>query len=297
MSILTVLSIALAVQDNAAPDHLLLPIGAKGSRIVRPGLTDMRTGKQVTMKQFAEAAKGYRYVLIGESHDNFLHHQLQADLISALAEAGRSVSVGFEMFTRPVQSELMEWSGGNQSEDAFIVKSDWKKQWGFDFALYRPIFAAVRKYKLPMVALNVPRDWVRAVGKNGPSGLPEEAKGQVPDLYLDNTDHKKVFEAMLGGHPMGPSMNNMYAGQVLWDEGMADTAIKYMSNYPSENRVMAICAGSGHILYSQGINYRIQRRTGEKTLSVVCVDSDEPRSVANGIGEYVFLSKGANAGK
>ena len=115
---------ALALQEGNPPDPLLLPIGSKGTRIVRPGLTDMRTGKQVTVEQFAEAAKGYRYILIGESHDNGLHHQLQADLITALAEAGRSVSVGFEMFTRPVQDQLLEWSLGNQSEDDFIVKSD-----------------------------------------------------------------------------------------------------------------------------------------------------------------------------
>ena len=148
-----------------------------------------------------------------------------------------------------------------------------------------------------MIALNVPRDWVRAVGKSGTAGLPEEAKGQVPDLYLDNANHKKVFEAMLGGHPLGPNMSNIYTAQVLWDEGMADSAIKYMASYPSENRAMVICAGSGHVMYSQGINYRIQRRTGEKTLSVICIDSDEPRSVANGLGDFVFVSKGPSEKK
>jgi uncharacterized iron-regulated protein len=54
---------------------------------------------------------------------------------------------------------------------------------------------------------------------------------------------------------------------------------------------MVVVAGSGHMMYGQGINYRITRKTGERTLNVMCLTSDGPREVSKGIGDFVFVSR------
>jgi uncharacterized iron-regulated protein len=194
------------------------------------------------------------------------------------------------MFTRPVQKSLAPWTLGRYSEPEFIVESDWQKQWGFPFEIYAPIFRAIKKDRLPMVALNVPRDWVRSVGKGGYEGLTAEQRQQLPaDFYLGNKDHESVFVALMGGHP--PTSPNIYKAQVLWDEGMADTAIKYFEGRAaSRNAVMVIIAGIGHGMYGQGINYRILRRTGEKTLTVAMVESSQAAKVSRGIGDFVYVA-------
>lgn len=285
--------IALAVSTilQAEADPFLLPINTKDEAIVQRGLTDLRTVKTATADDVAAAADGARFVLVGESHTSPEDHQLQADIIEALVKRGRNVVVGFEMFTRPNQMNLNPWTLGMWSEEEFIQKADWKGQWGFDYALYRPIFEVIKKNRLPMAALNVPRDWVRAVGKSGPSGLTGEQQAQVPQLYLGNKGHRQVFEALMGGHPMtGAQGDNIYAAQVLWDEGMADSAIKYMDRFSANSKaVMVICAGSGHTLHGQGINWRIKRRTGEPMITVVCTESDGERKVNRGVGDFVFV--------
>lgn len=283
---------ALLQAQAPAPDPYLLPLGRPGSVQVAPGqIVDLRSGVQAKVSDIVKAAEGTRFVYLGESHTNAEHHKMQAAIIEALASSGRQVIVGFEQFTRPVQDRLNPWTLGWWSEEEFVQNADWKGQWGFDFALYRPIFEVTRKYRLPMVALNVPRDWVRAVGRGGPNALPAEAKSQVPELDVTNKEHRQIFTAMMGGHPPAGAgvMDNMYAAQVLWDTGMADSALKYLASHPmTRNTVFVVVAGSGHVMYGQAINYRISRRTGDPGITVTMVGGEASVTVSRGIGDFVF---------
>jgi uncharacterized iron-regulated protein len=89
----------------------------------------------------------------------------------------------------------------------------------------------------------------------------------------------------------GTQGENIYSAQVTWDEGMATSALDYMNTRHNKNAVMVVVAGSGHMMYGQGINYRITRKTGERTLNVMCLTSDGPREVSKGIGDFVFVSR------
>lgn len=279
----------------AQSDPQLLTIGRPGTmRVQAENAYDTASGKMIDYKRIAVMAEKTRWVLVGESHDNPWHHQAQAKVIEALVARGRDVIVGFEMFTRPVQPKLADFSMGWQTDEQFIKESEWKTQWGFDYLLYKPIFDTIRQHRLPMVGLNVPRDWVRRVGKDGYSALTSEERAQLPgDLDLNNMDHRNIFTALMGGHPMtGARGENIYSAQVLWDTGMADTAIKAMDQRKFDKRpVMVILAGIGHVMYGQGIMYRINKRTSENGLTVACVEGDTNTEVSRGIGDVVIATK------
>lgn len=278
-------------------DPMRLPIGSHDEVKVGLGqIVSTRTGKAAQIDEIATAADGKRFVFLGENHATKPHQQLEADVIAALVKRGRKVIVGLEMYTRPKQDWLDQWSTGTLSEADFVEKSDWKNQWGFPFEFYRPVFQVVKDNKLPLVALNVPRDWVHQVGKQGYAGLSNEARLQLPaDLFLGNQEHKQVFTALMGGHPMTGTMgDNIYAAQVLWDEGMADTAIKWMERAPKDDKtVFVVIAGSGHVMYRQGINYRVQRRTKEEGITVVMGQAAGESSVSKGIGDFVYVTEAA----
>lgn len=277
---------------QATLDPQLLPIGPAGTVRVDVGsIVRTSNGKRAKLDDIVRACRGKRAVLIGESHDQAPHHQFQADVIAALARSGRPVIVGFEMFTRPVQDKLMAWPLGFGSEEQFIADSQWKTQWGFDFGIYRPIFNVTREFRLPMVALNVPRDWVRSVGKLGLPGLNPEQRQQLPaDIDLGNKEHRMIFDALMGGHPpTGPMGENIYAAQVLWDVGMADSAAKALTGR-SPDTIIAIVAGNGHVMYGQGIAYRL-KGMGVESQIVVCTEADGTATVAKGIADFVYASK------
>jgi len=101
-----------------------------------------------------------------------------------------------------------------------------------------------------------------------------------------------LLARFVGGHPMaGPQGDNMYSAQVLWDEGMADTAIKWLERNPGDSTtVFVVIAGSGHVMYGQGINYRIRRRTKQPGVTVVMGQANGDSKVAKGIGDFVYVT-------
>jgi len=288
-------AIVFAGFQNAA-DPNRLPIGLKGEATVPVGqIYDLGRQRRATVQDIVDAARGKRFVFLGENHATTDHQQMEAEVIAALVGAGRHVVVGMEMYQRPRQSWLDQWSAGSISEADFLEKSDWKGQWGFDFSFYRPVFQVIRDNGLPLVGLNLPRDWVRSVGRQGLAGLPAEAKPDLPaDIDLGNKEHRSMWDALLGGsgHPMtGPSIDNMYAAQVLWDEGMSDTAIKYLDKAPKDPKTLfVVIAGSGHMMYKQGINWRVAKRKAGEGITVIMVQDNEPATVSRGIGDFVYVS-------
>ena len=274
-------------------DPMRLPIGTPGEITVRPGqMVSTVDGHEVNAQDIAKSARSKKWVFLGENHATAHHQNLHAAVIKALVDDGRTVFVGMEMMTRPKQSALDAWVQGDLMRTQFIDKGEWKTQWGYPFSFYEPIFEVCRENKVPMVALNVPRDWVRNVGKSGFAGLDAAAKAALPaEMTLDNKDHRSVFTALMGGHPMtGPRGENVYSAQVLWDEGMADTAIKYMSKIRDSKAVFVVLAGSGHVMYRQGINYRVNRRLQDEGVTVVMGQATGPIQVSKGIGDFVFIS-------
>jgi uncharacterized iron-regulated protein len=274
-------------------DPNILPIGAKGDLTIEPGyLVETKSGKQVTLVDFAKACRGKRFVFLGENHATKPHQMMEEAVVRALSDSGLKPTVGVEFFQRPKQDILDLWSTGALTETDFLSQSEWKAQWGYSYDYYRPLFDVIRERKMPVVGLNVPRDWVRKVGKGGFDALPLSAKIQLPaDMFLGNTQHRAVFDSLMGGHDMGPSTANIYAAQVLWDEGMADTAAKYLQvRKPANEDVFVVIAGSGHIMYGQGINYRLAKRRAGNGVSLVMLQSPTSVKIARGIADYVYVT-------
>src|SRR5262245_29231366 len=93
---------SLGIQDSAV-DPMRLPIGRPGTVRARTDrIVDTSTGREVDIAAIVAASEGHRFVYLGESHDRAKHHRMQADVIEALAAAGRDLVVGFEMFARPI---------------------------------------------------------------------------------------------------------------------------------------------------------------------------------------------------
>ena len=279
----------------AEVDPMRLSIGKVGE-IKAPveQITATDTGAASTPDDIAKMAEGRRFVFLGENHATKEHQQLEADVVSALQKRGRRVLVGLEMLTRPMQPALNRFIDGTTDEATFLTESDWKKQWGYDYAFYRPVLEAARSQKSTVVALNVPRDWVRTVGKGGLESLTPQQRSQLPAVIeVGAGRHRDVFDALMGGHPASGA-DHMLAAQTLWDEGMADTAIKALgSSINDPNVVMVIVAGSGHVMYGQGINFRIARRTGRRGVNVVMGQATETIPVAKGVADFVYITRPA----
>ncbi len=293
MNLLALLPLLIAAQaDVYRLDLGPARLRGKTLAVSQNTIYDLRKGSPVTVRDIAAAADGVSFVFVRESHDRPEHHRFQAEIIRALTDRGRSVIVGMEMFPYTAQASLDLWSLGRLSEEQFIERSEWKTVWGFDYALYKPIFDVVRERRLRLTGLNVPREMVRKVSRGGPTALTAEDRADLPELDTSNPEHRALFDAMVGGaggHGMG---DNVYAGQVLWDTAMAHHALRYWGRTPrTRDTVMVIVAGSGHVMYGLGINYRLSQRTSEPILDVLCLDAPTSgTTVARSIADFVYVS-------
>ncbi|MDH3662834.1 MAG: ChaN family lipoprotein [Alphaproteobacteria bacterium] len=138
-----------------------------------------------------EAAAASPIVMLGEVHPHVDHHRWQLATIGALHGRRPDMVLGFEAFPRAVQPALDRWVAGELSEDDFLRETAWTKNWGFDPELYLPMFHFARLHRVPMVALNVERDFVSRIRDEGLENIPEaERRGlsepKAPsDAYLD----------------------------------------------------------------------------------------------------------------
>lgn len=221
-----------------------------------------------------------RIICFGEKHDSPEHHFAQRraleELATRSAAAQRPLGVGFEMFQRPFQPALTGFVAGTLPEEQFLTDSEYRERWGFDFALYRPLLATAREFSLEALALNAPKELTRKVGRGGLAALDASDAKQLPELDLGNAAHKAYFDAAMGDHPMpagGPSLENMYAAQVVWDETMAETAARWLARSGGTSQLI-IFAGAGHCHHT-AIPARITRRVNLPVLSVTPVMRSE----------------------
>ncbi len=291
-------------QSEPSPYNLEIGDPARRARRLRARpneLIETLRGRRVSLAQLAQAVEPHTFLLIGEVHSEASHHRMQAAVIEALVQEGRSVIVGMEMFDRTKQHPLNLWTLNRLSESEFIEQSEWQRQWGFDFALYRPIFEVVRRHRLRLVALNVPRALARQVALKGWASIPESERMGLAQLDLSQRDHRQLFNTLMSGHPgtehagheghSDPAHERFYEAQVLWDTAMAQSALHYLQRtVPSPRLIFVILAGNGHVMYDVGISLRLRQQANLPAATLVCLPpSQTPVEIRASLADFVWL--------
>ncbi|MBF0271008.1 MAG: ChaN family lipoprotein [Magnetococcales bacterium] len=216
---------------------------------------------RLTEAQLIERLAAHRIVLIGESHDNPAHHGVQLRVIRALRARHPEMVVAMEMFPRTMQPELDRWVAGELSEEAFLDAVEWYFTWGFDFELYGPILRYARDERLPLLAMNLPREIVSRVRKTGLAALEPSIRDTLPSITPASTPYRIRLEEVFNSHPMmskGGPFDSFVEAQTLWDGVMADSIQRWRAAHP--HGVVVGLAGSGHLLMGHGIPHQLRAR-------------------------------------
>src|SRR5258705_7437235 len=137
------------------------------------GWIDLKAGRSIDRGElFRDLVAKTPVVLLGESHTDVDHHRWQLQTVAALHGRGGNIVIGFEAFPRRLQSVLGDWVEGKLTDEAFLQASEWRQVWGYDAALYMPLFQFARLNRIPMIALNVEQKLVSRIGQQGWEGVP-----------------------------------------------------------------------------------------------------------------------------
>lgn len=250
-------------------------------------------------------------IYLGERHDSEQDHQAQLEIIQALVEQGgaegKKVAIAFEMFQRPFQSVLDDYSAGKIDAETLRRESEYDERWGFDWALYEPIISYGKAQGLPMLAANTPREITRQVARQGFESLDEAALAQIPpitEINRDNVEYRSFVASVFMGHhghggasgemdpeAMAVAFERFFSAQVLWDETMAETVANFAQENP--DHTVVVLAGQGHVMHGWGIPDRVARRLGSN-LEQTTVLLNPSETMAQGgegvIADYFWFS-------
>ena len=305
-SLAAALLLALATAPLGAEDAALdLPLGdaARREKTLAPALdtvTDARTAAALTPAEVAKKLSKASLVFLGESHTSAEFHRVQLQVIRELHRAGRKVLVGLEMFPVAEQPALDLWNGGTLSEEEFVEKSRWYRNWGYHWNYYRDIFLFCRDAKIPLHGVNVPRELVSDVRRKGFDGLTAEQKALLPPkIDAENADHRRLFKAFfdeadsMHAASMPEAMwDGMFRAQCTWDAAMAWNAVSALKKANDPNAVMVVLIGSGHVAYGLGAERQAALWFSGASASIIPIavldEKDRPAKVRASYADFVW---------
>jgi uncharacterized iron-regulated protein len=137
-------------------------------------------GRKAAWAAIERAAAAADFVLAGEIHPNPDHHRLQAKLLESMVEAGRRPALVFEMIPATYQPKLDSFSEAAPADAGDLGKVvDWEDRGWPDWPIYRPIADTALAAGLPIIAGDLDRDKVRAIGRAGRAALDEAERNML----------------------------------------------------------------------------------------------------------------------
>jgi aminopeptidase N len=253
----------------------------------RPAPRVLTTDRLTTVDNILPYLTESRIIYIGERHDRFAHHINQLQLIKKMHNAGYNLAVGMEMFQTPFQPVVNDYLAGRIDERTFLKKTEYFSTWRYDYNLYKPIIDYLKQQNLPLVALNTNSEISRKVARDGIYSLSDNEKKQLPgSMDFSNERYRKELNEVFLLHEEQGELKDFsyfYQAQILWDEVMAESAQKFLTDHPERNLV--ILAGNGHVRHKYGIPERLYRRNHEPFTVIV-----QDEEMEDGITDYVLIT-------
>jgi uncharacterized iron-regulated protein len=277
-------------------------------RWIAPGSGDP-LGHDRVVARAAEA----QVVLLGEDHSRAEDHRWQLAALAAIHGRRPDLVVGFEMFSRQAQPQLDRWIGGEFGIEAFLDAVNWQQTWGYDAEFYLPLFHFARQHRVPMVALNVDRQLVARVARDGWNGVPVEAREGIATPSPASEAYRRSLAAVYrmkqqphkedGGESHGPaaaseadleailsdpSFQRFVEAQLTWDRAMAE-AIAAAAERPANPLVVGIL-GRGHAEHRWGVPAQLRDLGLERVMVLLPVTANEAcDELPEGLADAAFV--------
>jgi uncharacterized iron-regulated protein len=242
---------------------------------------DVYQGEPVPYQEVLDDLATARTIYLGERHILQRHHQMQAKILTDLAQKGIPLAVGLEQMESSQQSHLDRYNRGEIDFEQLAKATAWSKRWS-NYQQYRPILDAARKWKAPLVALNARSETIRqVVHSGGIDRLAPETRRELPaKVQVQDPAYVEMLSLQMKVHVSATSqtLRPMIEAQIARDEAMAEALAALLESEQGRGRKVLVLCGAGHVAYGLGLPARLRRRVpGIKDRIVLFSESGEVR--------------------
>jgi uncharacterized iron-regulated protein len=125
---------------------------------------------------------GAQVALLGETHDNPVHHEIQRSILERMVRSGRRPALAMEQIDTEWQDDVDRVR--SQGATAQSIERAGHVSHGWSWPLYAPLVTLAIESRLPIVALNLSRERTRRIIAEGFDAL---GNGEARRLALDRT--------------------------------------------------------------------------------------------------------------
>jgi uncharacterized iron-regulated protein len=242
---------------------------------------DVYQGEPVSYESALGDLATVRTIYLGERHTLQRHHEMQAKILTDLAQKGLPLAVGLEQMETSQQAHLDRYNRGEIDFEQLAKVTDWPKRWQ-NCQQYRPILEAARKWKVPLVALNAKSEIIHQVARGGGvERLAPELRKQLPaEMQLQDPSYEQALSLQMMVHAAATlkTLRPMIEAQIARDEAMAQTLCAFLQSEQGRGRKAIVLCGAGHVAYGMGLPTRVRRRLNDsKDRIVLLSESGEVR--------------------
>jgi uncharacterized iron-regulated protein len=257
----------------------------------RPGqIVDLASAKVITFEELIAHISSKDLIFVGEAHDNPDHHLIQVQILQAVASRSPFLTMGMEFFQKHQQPMVDRYVQGESTEKEFLEAVNWKRTWGFDYHLYRPLMQFARERRYQVLAINAPNDLVRKVARTGLKALEPSERDQLPkEIDLTQDRHRAFLNGIYKEHSPRDlkDFDFFYEAQCVWEETMAHHLAEHLAS--GKGRLIAF-TGNGHIVNKFGIPDRTARRVPASMVTVMPYPLNGKETIDREIADYVWFT-------
>ena len=242
----------------------------------------------ISLAQFKQELINSPVILLGETHDNPIHHRQQLDAIQWLIKANRKPSLAFEMLdnnqSRNIQTLLKDTTTPSSPQIKKLLS--WEKRGWKHWQDYYPLFHIAIKHQLNILPANYSLDIIRGVAKKGQQAIPKQLH-TMSKLQLSDSATKLQQQDIIESHcNMLPKsmIHNMALAQQVRDKKMALT----LSSTQTIKDVVLI-AGVGHSRTDIGAPFYLrQLKPQVQLISIAMMEVSQEKKKAK---DYVDIEQ------
>ncbi len=252
-AVLLVAACAGQASPASAPAALVLPDSTT--------VLDATTGAPLSTAELLRRAAAADFVLLGELHDNEVHHQVRGDLLTA---SGAHPSVVFEQFSRSV-APIPPPAAGEEMDTWLDAHGFDRKNW--KWPLHEPVVDAAIASGRGLWGSGLSREMLRSVVREGTGSAPTELRTLLDQSPLDSAAQVAIDAELMESHCgklPASMMPGMRAAQEVRDAAMAEALLSAGRAGPAW-----LIAGNGHVRMDMGVPRLLrQAAPGRKVLAV-----------------------------
>jgi uncharacterized iron-regulated protein len=201
---------------------------------------DAETGKPLGTSELLGRLAAADFVLLGELHDNAIHHQTRGALITA--SASRRPAIVFEQFA--ASSGPIAPPAAGESLESWLDAHGFDRT-GWKWPLHAPVVAAALASGRAIWGSGVPREALRSVVRDGPSAAPEDLRRLMEQSPLDHAARAAIDSELVVGH-CGQLPEAMIPGMRTAQE-VRDASMTRALLLASVTGPAWLIAGNGHV--------------------------------------------------